>query len=393
MKHDSTTSSLIIACFDGHGQCGHDVSRFCKHYLEKYLCFHPLFHCDVQDAVTETIASLEREMLAAPHIDTLFSGTTMILIILRGTKVHVANVGDSRVVLGHRSARLLTRTTTEASDTTYSGDNTSNNPSRQYSPMLSTDFSYSSNSPSPRGELLMAKYCSPRISQSSRSHNQPQDDEINNEGTEQYLDNVKFNMPTTIQLSTDHKPNIPNEQARIRACGGRVKLVHDTARVYLATDDIPGLAMSRSLGDFVAHSVGVSAVPEFFEYDLTDVCSSSLNTNRRGIYTRYNSADLNASGKVYSHMGGTDHTQIVMRSVLLIGTDGVYDMITNEDAVDLAFKYWGDPGSFITNVVITFLFHPVHFFLIAQSLSPLLFINHLTIPSISYDTIYFLYTP
>jgi hypothetical protein len=38
--------------------------------------------------------------------------------------------------------------------------------------------------------------------------------------------------------------------------GGRVKEVHGTARVYLALDDVPGLAMSRSLGDYVAHSAG-----------------------------------------------------------------------------------------------------------------------------------------
>jgi hypothetical protein len=35
-----------------------------------------------------------------------------------------------------------------------------------------------------------------------------------------------------------------------------VKEVHGTHRVYLALDDVPGLAMSRSLGDYVAHSAG-----------------------------------------------------------------------------------------------------------------------------------------
>ena len=327
------------------------------------MCLHPLFHCDVKAAVIETISTLEREMLAAPHIDTLFSGTTMVLIILRGTKVYVANVGDSRVVLGHSSAPLLTRTTTETSDTTYSGDNDSNNPSRQYSPMLPSDFSYS-NSPSPRGESYMAKYCSPRISHSPRSHSRSHDDDddVHNESSGQYLDNVKFKAPTTVQLSIDHKPNIPTEQARIRASGGRVKLVHDTARVYLATDDIPGLAMSRSLGDFVAHSVGVSSVPEFFEYDLSEVCSSTLHVSGRGRYTYMNSAaDINASGKPCSNSSGTDNTQIVMRSVLLIGTDGVFDMIANEDAVDLAFKYWGDPGQSHNNSSI--LYSPVYPFL------------------------------
>ena len=33
-------------------------------------------------------------------------------------------------------------------------------------------------------------------------------------------------------------------------------------RVWLADEMTPGLAMSRSIGDAVAHSVGVTAVPE-----------------------------------------------------------------------------------------------------------------------------------
>ena len=33
-------------------------------------------------------------------------------------------------------------------------------------------------------------------------------------------------------------------------------MVHGTSRVYLPFDDIPGLAMSRSLGDFAIHTAG-----------------------------------------------------------------------------------------------------------------------------------------
>ena len=39
--------------------------------------------------------------------------------------------------------------------------------------------------------------------------------------------------------------------------GGRVKSVHGTSRMYLPHDDIPGLAMSRSLGDYAAHTAGL----------------------------------------------------------------------------------------------------------------------------------------
>ena len=44
--------------------------------------------------------------------------------------------------------------------------------------------------------------------------------------------------------------------------------VDGPARVWLGHMDVPGLAMSRSLGDVVAHSAGVSSEPEFFEHEF-----------------------------------------------------------------------------------------------------------------------------
>lgn len=41
-------------------------------------------------------------------------------------------------------------------------------------------------------------------------------------------------------------------------------------RVWLKTQDYPGLAMSRSFGDEVAASVGVIAHPEIMEWKLTE---------------------------------------------------------------------------------------------------------------------------
>ena len=41
------------------------------------------------------------------------------------------------------------------------------------------------------------------------------------------------------------------------------------ARVWLSNMDIPGLAMSRSLGDTVAHTVGVSSVPDIYTRKIT----------------------------------------------------------------------------------------------------------------------------
>ena len=79
---------------------------------------------------------------------------------------------------------------------------------------------------------------------------------------------------TAESLTVDHKPDLPAEKARIQNKGGRVFAVEyddgidGPARVWLGHMDVPGLAMSRSLGDVVAHSAGVSSEPEFFEYDF-----------------------------------------------------------------------------------------------------------------------------
>ena len=40
-------------------------------------------------------------------------------------------------------------------------------------------------------------------------------------------------------------------------------------RVWLKTENLPGLAMSRSFGDSTAARVGVNAVPEVMMFELT----------------------------------------------------------------------------------------------------------------------------
>ena len=78
-------------------------------------------------------------------------------------------------------------------------------------------------------------------------------------------------------LSRDQKPDDPGEMQRILKCGGRVEAFKDyngdpvgPARVWLKNENIPGLAMSRSLGDKVAAQVGVLAEPEILEFQLTE---------------------------------------------------------------------------------------------------------------------------
>lgn len=111
-------------------------------------------------------------------------------------------------------------------------------------------------------------------------------------------------------VSEDHKPELPKENARILAAGGRVFAVEyddgidGPPRVWLGHMDVPGLAMSRSIGDVVAHSAGVSTEPEFFDRPI-------------------------------------DHRD----RFLVSATDGLWEFMTDEEVVDMVAKVARETGS------------------------------------------------
>jgi len=105
-----------------------------------------------------------------------------------------------------------------------------------------------------------------------------------------------------LALTVDHKPDTPAEAARIRAAGGRVEQLVDERgqrvgphRVWLKTAWTPGLAMSRALGDAVAHTAGVSSTPDV-----------------------------------------TVHPLCARDELIILATDGIWEFITNEEAVTMA---------------------------------------------------------
>ena len=76
-------------------------------------------------------------------------------------------------------------------------------------------------------------------------------------------------------LSTDFKPELPEEMRRITLAGGVVEQMKDEYgegigpyRVWIKGKDHPGLAMSRSIGDLKGKTVGVIPDPGILEYDL-----------------------------------------------------------------------------------------------------------------------------
>ncbi|GMH13136.1 hypothetical protein Nepgr_014977 [Nepenthes gracilis] len=99
------------------------------------------------------------------------------------------------------------------------------------------------------------------------------------------------------QLSVDFKPNLPQEVERIIGCNGRVFCLHDEPgvhRVWLPNEELPGLAMSRAFGDHCLKDFGVISIPQI-------------------IHRNISSKD----------------------QFIVLATDGVWDVISNQEAVQI----------------------------------------------------------
>lgn len=194
----------MFAVFDGHGPVGHLVSSFAKTRVPELVadlvrdmdsncalltCDHPLDAVDRTGEMRVTAKGLSRVFnqvqaeLGLRGIEASLSGTTAVVVLFFGQHAVVANVGDSRCVLGR----------SEGPDHT-----------------------------------------------------------------------------AALALTVDQKPDLATELARIRACGGFVQpILSETgtfvgpARVWSTNTvrHLPGLAMSRSIGDGVATEAGVICDP------------------------------------------------------------------------------------------------------------------------------------
>lgn len=112
----------------------------------------------------------------------------------------------------------------------------------------------------------------------------------------------------SVALSQDHNPKRFDERMRILNSKGRIGqarneegVLEGPERVWLIDEDLPGLAMTRSIGDKISKAVGVTSDPEV-------------------IFRRLNSED----------------------KFIILASDGVWEHISCEEAVQIVSKYWDD---------------------------------------------------
>ncbi|CAJ1334084.1 unnamed protein product [Effrenium voratum] len=218
-------TKCFVGVFDGHGDQGKKMSHFAKQALSKSLFSNNDIHTEpvaaIQAAFRDTQERIEKDHRHQAEL----SGTTAITAYQHRNRLVVANVGDSRAVLGRCST-----------------------PARQ--------------------------------------------------------------TVSAVDLSVDQKPARPDERQRIMAAGGTVdqmaipvvqrggvRWIRAGPERVMDKQGMGGLAMSRSLGDLRLHPYVISQ-PEVIERKL-------------------DSRD----------------------KVLVLATDGVWDHVSSQEAVDIAGKF------------------------------------------------------
>lgn len=214
-------SKSFFAVFDGHGDKGGKMSNFARNSMTKNLFLHKDLQSDPRTALEAAYSDTQREIERHHGNEAALSGTTAVAAYQHRDRLLVANVGDSRAVLGR-------------------------------------------------------------------------------------CDTARNNL-CAVDLSDDQKPCRKDERKRIERLGGKVdqmafpvmqgggvRWMRGGPQRVMDRSGMGGLAMSRSLGDLQLRPF-VSSVPELVERKLDD-----------------------------------------RDKVLVLGTDGVWDHVTSQEAVDIA---------------------------------------------------------
>lgn len=104
MVEDAKTMTLLFGVMDGHGEAGDLVSHYITGRLPDRVFANKKWETDAVAAVSEEVARLEKAVLSDASIDTDFSGTTCVVCAIRDRIIDVANIGDSRIIVGRAVA-------------------------------------------------------------------------------------------------------------------------------------------------------------------------------------------------------------------------------------------------------------------------------------------------
>lgn len=226
----------LFGALDGHGRHGHQCAIFVAEKVVSYLgkTLQEFAHPDVIAATMhKAVMYAERKLEAhASIVDFQLSGSTGVFVLVRGTTMFCANVGDSRAVIGREEeASIRSERLSDGADG---------------SPLLDAGVSLPPPMPVPAKNNEKKR-------KSRHTNARP-----------------AFYVP--VALSIDQRPSKPSEKERLLAAGARVDawegIGEGEDRVWLPEARTPGLAVSRTFGDLLVKEYGVICTPEIYSLEL-----------------------------------------------------------------------------------------------------------------------------
>ena len=303
----------IFGVLDGHGLYGHLISIFVGRYiLNNFIHNEKLKSCSNSEElyyqlkknnfqiINEIFINAEKELYKA-EFDSNFSGTTCIIVIEVGNHLICANTGDSRAILIYTDEEEIDNYIQKCNDNKKKEENES-----KENNIINSHYQIKN---------IIKPFSNIRRNSTFSSLEK----KIKGKNTLKHNNNSLNLLTKIFCLSYDLKPTLPLEKKRINKSGGRVEQfkekdgnMNGPPRVWVKNEMFPGLAMSRSIGDFIATSVGVIPDPEIIEY--------TLNKNSR---------------------------------YLIIATDGIWEFISNEKVMKIGNKFYpkSDPINLCNELV------------------------------------------
>mmetsp|Transcript_17789 Transcript_17789/g.45577 ORF Transcript_17789/g.45577 Transcript_17789/m.45577 type:complete len:1043 (-) Transcript_17789:686-3814(-) len=212
---DGKPEQLFLGVFDGHGVDGDSCSYFVRDNIEAELKKQmKIYPDDFEKAYKEAFVGVNLRMHDQDFDDSM-SGTTAIGAFFVNTSFTIANIGDSRAIVGEKKGKRVIAYSLSIDQTPYRADERERVKAA--------------------GAVVMS--C----------------DQL--EGIVPYHENWGVNLGEELDN------------------GG------DPPRVWAPGKSFPGCAFTRSIGDSVAESIGVTAEPELLRKELTEedqfVCLAS----------------------------------------------------------------------------------------------------------------------
>ena len=262
----------LFAVFDGHGKDGDGCAIFAKTHLPNHIVQRvtsvaqfnqqngiiDLSKDQVQQCLKMAHVDTNKQLRKDPNVDDSLSGTTAISIYFHGrrNRITVSNVGDSRAVLGQVDQNDMSR-----------------NPAIKALP-LSRD-----QTPYRKDERIRVRATGARVLSLDQL-----------EGLEPIL--------ASEHETTDHTTGNNDTEFVL---GDQIDEGGDPPRVWHPTEDYPGTAFTRSIGDALAEDLGVYAEPEMLTREIQP-----------------------------------------QDRILVVASDGVYEFLTNQSVIDICAKF-SDP--------------------------------------------------